>query len=381
MKTVINFFALVTLTASLLQADLKTDLISINNSLIELNSTISNVEISAEYMCAPLIALNQDASSIVDAITTVNNTFASPIILDNEILVLTQNIFTNIAAISNESLLLSNDITILAPSTEAITLTDGITAMLQLSSEIGEMSDRIGEMSDNILIMSDNIGLMADRIIETQLIQSENLLLTQNSILTTQTNILGLVGVIETASYDLSLDSLISEGNTLVVRMSLVGLTNLNMNYKLKNVKRDVKNYLLKVQDFNDVVNSDTLNNTLYINSDSLNSLTRLTLIMTSIGMLIEGYNISIVGLATITPKSILTGAMDSMLNISVDINKTSNSILEIADIILIMAGNIGLQADAILITQETQSLNIATVQASILASQISVLGIIALIN
>jgi len=260
-------------------------------------------------------------------------------------------------------------------------LSDGITAMLQLSSDIGEMADRIGEMADNILIMSDNIGLMADRILETQVIQSENIVLTQNSVLQTQTNTLALVSVAETASYDLSLDALITEGNILVAKMVLVTLNPWNMSRELEDVQTDVNDYLSQVQQFQALLNTDMTQNTMYINSDSLNSLVNLSTIMTSIGIVMDAYGTSIQASKFFTRESTLLDAMSSMLSLSEDIGKMSNSILEMADQILLMADNIGLAADQILITQELQSINIATAQASVLAAQQLAIGIIAANN
>ncbi|QOY55630.1 hypothetical protein HUE87_05230 [Candidatus Sulfurimonas marisnigri] len=381
MKIYIKLIALLALSASFLQADLKTDLININNSMTELNSSISNVVITNETMCAPLISLNKEAQAIIDAIIVTNNGFTGPITLDDETLMLAQGLFINVAAISNQSFLLSNDIALLAPTTDAFTLGDGIRASLQLSSDIGEMADRIGEMADNILIMADNIGLMADRILETQVIQSENLVLTQNSILTTQTNILSLVSVAETASYDLSLDSLVTDGNILVAKMVLVGFTRWTMASKLEDVKIDIENYLVKVQDFQATIDSDTSNNTMYIDSGTLTSLTNLSVIMTSIGAVMEGYNGSISVLEVFTRDSVLLDSMNSMLNISADIGSMSNSILEMADKILMMSDNIGFSADQILLSQGLQSANIATTQISLLASQQLALGIISSIN
>ncbi len=75
--------------------------------------------------------------------------------------------------ISNESLRLSLDLKALSTVSRAITLKDGMTAMLQLSDDIGTRADRIGEMSDKILVMSDNIGVMADRILVSQQLQSQ----------------------------------------------------------------------------------------------------------------------------------------------------------------------------------------------------------------
>ncbi len=378
MNSIIKFFAALALSASLLQADLKTDLANINNSMLELNSSISNVDLSSNAMCASLISLNIQAKDIVDTIIVTNNSFSAPITLDDETLLLTENLFVTVASLSNQSSLLSNDITILQPNTDASTLSDGIYAMLKLSSDIGEMADRIGEMADNILIMSDNIGLMADRILETQVIQSENMILTQNTLLQTQTNTLALVSVIETASYDLSLDTLITEGNILVAKMVLVTLNPWNMSRELEDVQTDVNNYVSQVEQFKALLNTDMDQNTMYINSDTLNSLVDLSMIMTSMGIVMDAYGISIEASQFFTGESTLLDAMSSMLSLSSDIGKMSNSILEMADQILLMADNIGLAADQILLTQELQSINIAAAQTSVLTAQQLAIGIIA---
>jgi hypothetical protein len=378
MNHILKFFVVLALSASLLQANLKTDLTNINTSIVELNSTIANVELNSTTMCASLISLNKQAKDIVNAIVLVNDSFSSPITLDNETLLLTENLFVSVASLSNQSSLLSDEITLLQPTTDALILSDAITAMLQLSGDIGEMGDRIGEMADNILIMSDNIGLMADRILETQIIQSENLILTQNTILQTQTNTLALVSVIETASYDLSLDTLITEGNILVAKMALVALNPWNMSSELADVQTDVHNYLIQVEQFEALLNTDIAQNTIYINSDALNKLVDLSIIMNSIGIVMDGYGTAIEASQLFTRESTLLDAMNSMLVLSSDIGKVSNNILEMADQILLMADNIGLTADQILLTQELQSINIATTQVSILSAQQLAIGIIA---
>jgi hypothetical protein len=381
MRTLNKLFAFLALSASFLQADLKTDLISINTSMVELNSSIASVELTSVSMCAPLIALNKQTQTVIDAIIVTNNSFTSPITLDDETLVLAEDLFTNVAALSAQTSFLSSDITLLAPTTDAITLGEGIRAVLQLSSDIGEMADRIGEMADNILIMSDNIGLMADRIVQMQVIQSDNLLLTQNSVLATQTNALSLVAVAETASYDLNLDSLVADGNVLVAKMLLVSLTPWNMSSKLEDIQTEVNDYFLKVQQFQEILNTDADQNTMYINSDSLSSLVNLTLVMTSLSTAMDGYGIMIESIQVLTSDRTLGASMESMLSMSADIGKMSNSILEMADVILLMSDNIGLEADQILLTQEWQSMNIAAAQTSVLAAQLLAIGIIASID
>ena len=381
MNSIIKFFAAFAFSATLLQADLKTDLFNINNSMIELNSSISNTDLTSNSMCASLLSLNKQAKEIVNAIVLVNDNFSSPITLDEETLLLTENLFVTLSSLSNQSSLLSDEITMLQPNTNAKIVADGISAMLRLSSDIGEMADRIGEMADNILIMADNIGLMADRILETQTIQSENLLLTQNTLLQTQTNTLALVSVVETASYDLSLDTLIAEGNSLVAQMSLVSLNSWNMASELEDVQTDVNAYLVQIEQFKTLLNTDTVQNTIYINSDALNKLVDLSIIMTSMGIVMDAYGTSIKAAQAFTSKTTLLEAMDYMLRLSEDIGKVSNNILEMADQILLMADNIGLTAEQILLTQELQSTNIATAQVSILAAQQLAIGIIAANN
>jgi len=381
MKTIMRFTALFLLTFSALHADLKTDLGNINTSIIELNASIAEANLSSDALCAPLLSINQQASAIVDAIALVNANLVAPLALDSDTLLLTENLFVNVASLSNQSYLLSTDISLLQSTTDALTLKDGITAMLQLSSDIGEMADRIGEMADNILIMSDNIGLMADRILETQVIQSENIALTQNSILQTQTNTLALVSVAETASYDLSLQTLVSQGELLVVQMSLVTLNPLNMANALADVKNDVQAYLQQVAQFKEQLNSDTVGSTLNINAQSMDALVNLSLIMQSMGTVLDGYGVMVNASKVMTRETTLLDAMGSMLALSADIGKMSNSILEMADQILLMADNIGMEADQILLTQQLQSANIVAAQTSILAAQQLALGIIAASN
>ena len=381
MNNILKFFAVLALSASLLQADLKTDMININNSMLELNSSISTVDLNSNTICASLLSQNAQAKDILNALVLVNENFSATITLDEETLLLAENLFVTVASLSTQTSLLSNDITMIQANTDAIIFADAITAMLQLSSDIGEMADRIGEMADNILIMSDNIGLMADRILVMQVIQSENMTLTQNTVLQTQTNALALVSVMETASYDVSLNTLITEGDLLVAKMTFVTLNPWNMSRELEDVQTDVSNYVSQVEQFKALLNADMDQSTMYINSDTLNSLVDLSIIMTSIGAVMDAYGTSIEASQFLTRESTLLDAMNSMLSLSSDIGKMSNTILEMADQILYMADNIGLAADQILITQELQSINIATAQVSILAAQQLAIGIIATNN
>ena len=150
---------------------------------------------------------------------------------------------------------------------------------------------------------------------------------------------------------------------------------------ELQDAKTKVNLYLQQVQEFQAILKDDTAANTLYINTQSLNALVDLSLIMTSLGTVMDGYGIAIEASKNFTKETTLLDAMNSMLNLSADIGKMSNSILEMADQILLMADNIGMQADQILLTQELQSVNILAAQTSVLAAQQLAIGIIAASN
>ena len=61
----------------------------------------------------------------------------------------------------------------------------------------------------------------------------------------------------------------------------------------------------------------------------------------------------------------------------SADIGVLANSILEMADLILVMSDNIGVAVDQIILTQQMQSGYLAISQASILATQDMAIGLI----
>jgi len=120
MNSIIKFFAALVFSVSVLQADLKSDLANINSSMLELNSSISTTELTSNTMCASLISLNKQAKAIVDVIVLVNESFSTPITLDNETLSLTEDLFITAASLSNQSSLLSDEIALLQPNTDAL---------------------------------------------------------------------------------------------------------------------------------------------------------------------------------------------------------------------------------------------------------------------
>lgn len=358
-------------------ADVSTDLQALVSEADALHSQLLGTQLSADALCAPLVSANQTARALVESIDFVNNNLAAPITIDETLLTALEDLTITHVQIGDEALRLSTDVQLLAPTVDALSIKDGLTAMLQLSDDIGTMADRIGEMADTILVMADNIGLMADQIILTQEIQSQNLALTQASILQTQTNILGLVSVVETATYDLDLNTLIAQGELLAVNLSAIVFSPWTIKYQLADAAADVKDFMVQVKSMDATLQAINADNTLSVDGTTLTSLTNMSLMATSISTVLNGYTLAINSMESLISSRNLDASLTSMLAMTADIGMLAHSILEMADLILVMADNIGLASEQIILTQTLQSASLATSQASILAAQEMAIGLI----
>jgi len=359
------------------QAALADDLQNLVVQAQALDVQLKAISPSAGSLCGPLVQADQAARAMVNSITQVSDNLAAPLQIDAGSLASLDQLSVLNLSLANESLRLSADLGVLSPTVLSISMKDGIVAMLQLSDDIGAMADRIGEMADKILVMSDNIGLMADRIIQTQQIQNQNILLIQQSMLQTQTNILSLVSVVETDTYNLTLGQLVLDGQLLAARMAAVVLNPLTMKIQLSTVATDVHTFLDKVKAAQATMVLDSGSSTTYLNTTPLLNLGNLSTMLTSLASALNGYVLAIDSLDAITSSTTLSASLKNMLQMSADIGIMANRILEMGDLTLAMADNIGMTADQILITQQLQNVNVATTQASILAAQKLAIAII----
>ncbi|MFW2374303.1 MAG: hypothetical protein ACN4GM_14350 [Gammaproteobacteria bacterium] len=364
--------------SSMAQASLSTDLQDLLSQGNDLNLQMSGTQLTADNMCNELLTINRSTNALIDSIALVNQSLPSPLSVDTDSLTALSDLSTMSVALANEAQFLSLDIGAISTTANMVEISDGLNAMLQLSSDIGTMADRILEMADKILIMSDNIGLMADRIIETQEIQNQNIALTQASILTTQENILTLVSVVSSDDYSLGLQNLLSDGNWLSLVMATTVLTDINLADNLSASATDVSNLKDQFINMDEAISLDAASNTFYINQQSIETLADMSLMLNSLAIVLEGYALASEGLATLISEPSLTSAMQSMLQMSADIGIMANRILEMADLMLAMADNIGVAADNIIATQQLQNINIAATQATILSGQTIAIGIIA---
>ena len=191
------------LTAAPAQAALDSGTLTAElNSLVtqgnELVATMSTTTLTAVNMGTQLSQLESSVAayqmnvlSVYNTVATASGTFS----LTSDTLIALQNLATINASLGNGLLSLSQTVVMLAPMTVFTTLNSSLTAMLQLSADIGVMADRILEMADAILVMADNIGIMADRILATQVIQNTNIALVVDAMLQTQQNMILLAAI------------------------------------------------------------------------------------------------------------------------------------------------------------------------------------------
>jgi hypothetical protein len=359
------------------RADVSTDVQALVAQADTLHGQLAATQVTAEALCAPLVTANQGARALVDALTAFNDGLAAPITLDEELLTGLADLALLNGRMGDEALRLGGDVQLLAPGLDALVLKDGLTAMLQLADDIGAMADRIGEMADKILVMADNIGLMADRIIETQEIQSQNLALTQNTLLQTQTTMLGLVSVVETATYDLDLNTLVARGELLAAELTAMVLNPLTIKYQLAEAAADVAEFKGQVLAMAARLKADSVTSTMVVADSTLLATTNMAIMATSLATVLDGYNLVIESLQAVISSRNLEPSLTSMLAMAADIGVMADAILEMADLILVMADNIGLVADQIIVTQQLQGSYLAISQASILATQEMAIGLI----
>lgn len=369
-------FGVLMLQSVAAQASLVSDLQGLNSQALALKSYMASTDPGAGDACARLVEADRMARNINDGIVAIDQGLIARIQVDSSTLSELDALSGNTLGLSNEALGLSALYTLLTTA-DAFAIKDGITAMLQLSDDIGEMANRIGEMADKILVMSDNIGLMADRILATQQLQTQNLQVTTDTLLATQTNVLQLVTVIEDSSYNASFDNLIANGGLLAARMSAVVLNPFTLDTQLATVATDVRTFLDQVKAVNGTIELDGSNMTVYQTADALTKLTSTAAMLNGLSTALNGYVVALGGLQAVTSSTKLKPSLKSMLQLSADIGGMANRILEMADQILAMADNIGMQADQILATQAAMNGSVATTQASILNAQTAVIGII----
>ena len=356
---------------------LATDLQALVTQGNEVNVLLSAMSLNSDNSCSELGSAIASAESFTAAINTVTDSLTSPLSVDDDSLTALDDLSIISMGIASVLPVLSGDISAISTNADMADFQASLDTMLKLSDDIGTMADRILEMGDKILVMSDNIGLMADRILLTQQIQSSNMALTQASILTTQESMILLSVSIDTSAYNIPLNDLINTGNLLSQDMSNSPLTESNMSTELADFETRVNDYLNSVMLMFNIVNSDTVMASSFINGDTLTLLGDLSIANAALADSLNRYALAVNTLAPNTNTTVLSDSVYSMLRLAADISLMGNRIVEMGDNISIMADNIGLMSLRIVDTQNLQLSNLDMTQANLSAAQITTISVI----
>ncbi len=352
-----------------LRADIHTDLQNLLTQSNTLNSELESFTFYQDSSCMKMRTLNQSIEDHTLNIKNITASMPSFTVTDADLNAMSELSYL-VQNMSVESVRLSMELNTITNTAELFEYSAGLSAMLQLSQDIGAMADRILEMSNRILIMADNIGLMADRIIATQMIQSQNLALTQSSILLTQQNMVLLSDSLSTITYNLTLGQIIDNAEVLSNVMNETNLNSDNMQIELTSIQIQTVALLGTTTNLLDLLVTNSAKMSHYINADTLIMLGDLSVIYSTLSASLESYANTIEQVAPLTDTVILSDATATMLQLAKDIGVMSDRMMEMTNNIYIMADNIGLMSDNIVTTQNIQMTNVTLTESSLLTSQ-----------
>ena len=371
-----KFSVVLMLLSVVLRADIHTDLQNLSTQAGTLNTELSAFTFNQESSCMNLGTLNRSIEAYSALLKSTTEAMASFSVTEADLTAL-DNLSAIVKNMGTESLRLTAELNSIENVAELFEYRAGISAMLQLSNDIGTMADRILEMADRILIMADNIGIMADRILITQQIQNTNITLTQASILTTQQNMVLLSDSLSSIAYNLTLGQILNDTDALSAALNSMNLDSNNMDSELASLEAQTTALLGQTTNLLLLVVNNSKNMSHYINSDTLTMLGDLSTVHKALALSLETYASTIEQLAPLTQTPVLSDATASMLQLTKDIGVMSDRIMEMTKNIYIMADNIGLMADNIVATQDIQTTNVVLTEASLLNSQSIMINVI----
>ncbi len=183
---------------------------------------------------------------------------------------------------------------------------------------------------------------------------------------------------LDTATLTNDINSLVLQGNDLLVSINATTLTSLSMSSQLDTVETDVTNYQAQVMATFDTIVAESGTN-FSLSDDLLVAFQTLSTVSSSLATATQGLGLQIADIASTTSVSTLDSSLTTMLRLSDDIGLMADRILEMANKILIMADNIGLMADRIIATQIIQSDNLKLVINATLQTQTNTIDLITL--
>jgi len=369
MTRFMTFFVVLILSSTVLRADIHTELQNLLNEGNALSSGLSVFTFEQQGSCMELGSLNRSIEAYTLSLKSITETMPAFSVTTADLDTIDQLSYV-VRDMGLQSTRLAGELNTIGDVADLFEYRAGLSAMLQLSNDIGAMADRILEMSDRILIMADNIGLMAERILVTQTLQNTNISMTQASILTTQQNMVLLSDSLSTIAYNLTLGQIVNDTDALSVTMGNINLDSSNMASQLATLQTQTTALLNMTTNLLLSVVENSAQASHYINADTLTMVTDLAVVHKALALSLESYANTINQIAPLTQTPVLADATASMLQLTRDIGLMSDRIMEMTDDIYIMADNIGLMSDNIVVTQNIQTENVTLTESSLLTSQ-----------
>lgn len=364
-------------TPWLAHAHLSTNLQSLITEHTAINQELNSITIAQGDSCTQLGSLNTTIEDYIASIEMVSGQLNTAVSLSSTDLDALDTLSQLSRASADDAVRVALELRDIENLYSLFEYRAALSAMLQLSTDIGTMADRILEMASRILVMADNIGAMADRILLTQQLQNSNILLIQSALLSTQQNMIAMSDSVSSIMYNLTLDQLSSDTQALLDDMNALTLDRFNMSTELAAIQSQTT--LLLNQTINLYVwatqNSQLASH--YINGDTLTLLGDLSTIHKALAMALNGYASAIQSLSPYTDNIILGDATAAMLSLTRDIGLMSDRILQMSDNIIVMADNVGLMSDRIVTTQNLQQDNIDLTRDSIITAQNTTINLI----
>jgi len=337
-----------------------------------LDTNLTSFSFEAGDNCSQLGTLNTSIEMYIESIEALTSQMTEPLSLTQEDMTSLDDLSNLGRSMSEESVRLIMELNSIDDVADLVEYRSGLSAMLQLSDDIGTMADRILEMANRILLMADNIGSMADKIVYTVNLQSTNMAFIQSAMLTTQENAAVLNGSLSSIAYNLAID-----GSALAAEMTATQLNETNMASELTTLETQVAVYQAGIAALYMQVNSSSAIASHYINGDTLTYFGDLSEINAALAQSIERFAQTINSIAPLTQTPVLSDATATMLRLAQDIKVMGDRIMLMSANIVVMADNIGLMSDQIVEVQGIVNDDISVTVSSLGASQRIIVGVV----
>lgn len=179
----------------------------------------------------------------------------------------------------------------------------------------------------------------------------------------------------EASDLSTELQTLVDQGTALTSQLSAISITTTSYT-PLSDAISAVKNYTSAVKTVN-----ASLTSPIALETDNLIALEQLSIISSDIAFMLPKLSSEITAFSALINMPDMQTNLNTILQLSNEIDSMANRTLEMADKILIKAENIDDMTDRILLSQQVQSSNMVLTQSFILTTQENIVALFGSFN